>query len=182
MAQLVQMIYDSYRDLMDNKSDPRVNDWLMMSSPFPTLALCLFYAYFVKVLGPKLMENQKPFDLRRVMIWYNLIQVIFSTWLFNEVSCQESLMQTYRDTLYIFLMFAEFGWLGRTILLQVSAGRLFKRSDGVAYGKGLLVVLLLKVHRIHRHDLFRVEKKERPHYHLARHPSRLHAHICLVRS
>lgn len=55
-----------------------------MSSPFPTLAFCLFYAYFVKVLGPKLMENRKPFDLRRVMIWYNLIQVIFSMWLFNE--------------------------------------------------------------------------------------------------
>lgn len=86
MAQLIQIIYDGYRDLMDNKSDPRVNDWIMMSSPFPTLAICLFYAYFVKVLGPKLMENRKPFDLRRVMIWYNLFQVIFSSWLFYEVS------------------------------------------------------------------------------------------------
>ncbi|XP_011867515.1 PREDICTED: elongation of very long chain fatty acids protein AAEL008004 isoform X2 [Vollenhovia emeryi] len=84
MAQLVQIIYDGYRDLMDNKSDPRVSDWSMMSSPFPTLAICLLYAYFVKVLGPKLMENRKPFDLRKVMIWYNLFQVIFSTWLFNE--------------------------------------------------------------------------------------------------
>lgn len=86
MAQLIQIIYDGYRDLMDNKSDPRVNGWVMMSSPFPTLAICLFYAYFVKILGPKLMENRKPFDLRRVMIWYNLFQVIFSSWLFNEVS------------------------------------------------------------------------------------------------
>lgn len=80
------MIYDGYRDLMDNKSDPRVNDWLLMSDPFPTLAICLSYAYFVKVLGPKLMENRKPFELRRVMLWYNLVQVIFSSWLFNEVS------------------------------------------------------------------------------------------------
>ncbi|XP_070153887.1 very long chain fatty acid elongase AAEL008004 [Polyergus mexicanus] len=84
MAQLIRLIYDSYRDLMDNKSDPRVNNWAMMSSPFPTLAICLFYAYFVKVLGPKLMENRKPFDLRRVMIWYNFFQVIFSSWLFYE--------------------------------------------------------------------------------------------------
>lgn len=80
------MIFDGYRDLMDNKSDPRVNDWFLMSGPFPTLSICLFYAYFVKVLGPKLMENRKPFDLRRVMLWYNLFQVIFSTWLFREVS------------------------------------------------------------------------------------------------
>ncbi|XP_015430277.1 PREDICTED: elongation of very long chain fatty acids protein AAEL008004-like [Dufourea novaeangliae] len=84
MAQVIQRIYDGYRDLMDNKSDPRVNDWMLMSSPFPTLAICLSYVYFVKVLGPKLMENRKPFDLRRVMIFYNLFQVIFSTWLFTE--------------------------------------------------------------------------------------------------
>ncbi|XP_001600048.1 elongation of very long chain fatty acids protein AAEL008004 [Nasonia vitripennis] len=84
MAQLVRMAYDGYRDLMDNKSDPRVNDWFLMSSPWPTLAICLSYAYFSKVLGPKLMENRKPFDLRKVMIWYNLFEVVFSSWLFYE--------------------------------------------------------------------------------------------------
>lgn len=84
MAQIVRMIYDGYRDLMDNKSDPRVNNWMLMSSPFPTLSICLFYAYFVKILGPKLMENRKPFDLRKIMIFYNLFQVIFSSWLFYE--------------------------------------------------------------------------------------------------
>ncbi|XP_076164233.1 very long chain fatty acid elongase AAEL008004 [Ptiloglossa arizonensis] len=84
MAQIVQGLYDGYRDLMDNKSDPRVNDWAMMSSPLPTLVICLTYVYFVKVLGPKLMENRKPFNLRKTMIYYNLFQVIFSTWLFRE--------------------------------------------------------------------------------------------------
>ncbi|CAK9815384.1 Elongation of very long chain fatty acids protein AAEL008004 [Anthophora quadrimaculata] len=84
MAQLVRTLYDGYRDLMDNKSDPRVNSWAMMSGPLPTLTICLSYVYFVKVLGPKLMENRKPFDLRRTMIFYNLFQVIFSTWLFKE--------------------------------------------------------------------------------------------------
>lgn len=85
MAQLVRAIYDGYRDLMDNKSDPRVNNWPMMSSPFPTIFISLFYAYFVKVLGPKLMENRKPFNLRKIMLFYNLFQVILSTWLFYEV-------------------------------------------------------------------------------------------------
>lgn len=91
MAELIGRIYDGYRDIMDNKSDPRVNDWFLMSGPFPTLAICLFYAYFSKVLGPKLMENRKPFDLRKVMLWYNFFQVIFSTWLFNEVSCSAAM-------------------------------------------------------------------------------------------
>ena len=85
MAHLVLKLYDSYRDLMDNKSDPRVNDWFLMSDPLPTLLICLSYAYFVKVLGPKLMENRKPFDLRKTMICYNLFQVIFSSWIINEV-------------------------------------------------------------------------------------------------
>ncbi|KAG8226185.1 hypothetical protein J437_LFUL012360, partial [Ladona fulva] len=64
--------------------DPRVNDWTMMASPFPTLFICLFYAYFAKVLGPRLMENRKPFDLRNVLIVYNAIQTVFSLWLFYE--------------------------------------------------------------------------------------------------
>ena len=57
-----------------------------MSGPFPTLAICLSYAYFVKVLGPRLMENRKSMNLRGVLIVYNFIQVIFSTWLFYEVT------------------------------------------------------------------------------------------------
>lgn len=78
----------------------------MMSSPFHTLAICLGYVYIVKVgaptiaaglsinrnflspqvVGPKLMENRKPFHLKNTLIVYNLFQVIFSTWLFYEVS------------------------------------------------------------------------------------------------
>ncbi|TMW50635.1 hypothetical protein DOY81_004294, partial [Sarcophaga bullata] len=82
----ITAFYDGWRDLMDNKSDPRTRDFPLMSSPFPTIAISLTYAYFVKVLGPKLMENRKPFELRKVLIVYNLAQVIFSAWLFYE-SC-----------------------------------------------------------------------------------------------
>lgn len=81
-----------------------------MSSPFPTLAVCLTYVYIVKVsvgrrsshltykpligvtilwlqvLGPRLMENRKPMQLKNALIVYNLFQVIFSSWLFYEVS------------------------------------------------------------------------------------------------
>lgn len=77
-------MYDWYRDLMDNKSDPRVADWPMMSSPVPTLAMCIFYAYFSKSLAPKLMEKRKPMDLRNFLVVYNLFQTIFSTWIFYE--------------------------------------------------------------------------------------------------
>nr|CAD7203163.1 unnamed protein product [Timema douglasi] len=87
MAHLVSSIIDGYHDLMENKSDPRVNDWFLMASPFPTMFLCLGYVYFSKVVGPKFMENRKPMDLRYVLIVYNLVQVIFSAWLFYECLC-----------------------------------------------------------------------------------------------
>ncbi|XP_021940633.1 elongation of very long chain fatty acids protein AAEL008004-like isoform X2 [Zootermopsis nevadensis] len=56
-----------------------------MSSPLPTLAICLTYVYLVKVLGPRIMENKKPMELRNVLIYYNFFQVLFSLWLFCEI-------------------------------------------------------------------------------------------------
>jgi hypothetical protein len=35
-------------------------------------------------LGPKLMENQKPFQFRNLLIVYNLIHVLISVYLFWE--------------------------------------------------------------------------------------------------
>jgi hypothetical protein len=32
------------------------------------------------------MENRKPFQLKNTLVIYNFLQVIFSTWLFYEVS------------------------------------------------------------------------------------------------
>lgn len=32
------------------------------------------------------MENRKPFELRKILIVYNFLQVLFSIWLFNEAS------------------------------------------------------------------------------------------------
>ncbi|XP_014210550.1 elongation of very long chain fatty acids protein AAEL008004-like [Copidosoma floridanum] len=84
MTSIVATLVTGYRDMMDNKSDPRVREWAMMSSPFPTVFICLSYAYFSKVLGPRIMENRKPFNLRRILIFYNLAQTVFSTWIFYE--------------------------------------------------------------------------------------------------
>jgi hypothetical protein len=66
-------------------ADPRVKDWLLMSSPFPTIAISLSYVYCVKVLGPRMMANRKPMNLQRVLIFYNIFQVLFNAWLFYEV-------------------------------------------------------------------------------------------------
>lgn len=41
--------------------------------------------FIFQVIGPKFMENRKPYELKNVLIVYNFLQVIFSAWLFYEV-------------------------------------------------------------------------------------------------
>ncbi|XP_066599089.1 very long chain fatty acid elongase AAEL008004-like isoform X2 [Prorops nasuta] len=81
---IVMQYVDRFHEILDKHADTRTTNWLLMKSPFPTLFICLGYVYIVKVLGPKLMENRKPFQLQNVLIAYNLFQVIFSAWLFYE--------------------------------------------------------------------------------------------------
>ncbi|XP_043687001.1 elongation of very long chain fatty acids protein AAEL008004-like isoform X2 [Vespula pensylvanica] len=81
---IIMQYVDRFHEILDKHADTRTTNWLLMRSPFPTLFICLTYIYIVKVLGPKLMENRKPFQLTNVLIVYNLLQVIFSAWLFYE--------------------------------------------------------------------------------------------------
>ncbi|XP_012532466.1 elongation of very long chain fatty acids protein AAEL008004 isoform X1 [Monomorium pharaonis] len=82
---IVMQYIDRFHDMLDKHADRRTTNWLLMSSPFPTLFICLTYVYVVKVLGPKLMENRKPFQFKNTLVVYNLFQVIFSAWLFYEI-------------------------------------------------------------------------------------------------
>ncbi|PSN51448.1 Elongation of very long chain fatty acids protein [Blattella germanica] len=84
MAQIIKF-FDDFHSMLETNGDPRTSNWPLMSSPFPTLLICLSYVYVVKVLGPKFMENRKPMELRKVLIYYNLFQVLFSVWLFLEI-------------------------------------------------------------------------------------------------
>lgn len=85
----------------------------MMSSPLPTLGICLFYAYFSKVLGPKLMENRKPFNLRKTLIIYNFVQTVFSAWIFYEVIAHIlSHFSTFSYCYFLFTQYLMSGWWG----------------------------------------------------------------------
>ena len=68
--------------LMEEGADPRVRDWLLMSSPAPTLLICLAYLLVVRVLGPIFMKNREPYSLKYPMLAYNLFQVLFNGWIF----------------------------------------------------------------------------------------------------
>ncbi|XP_013412266.1 elongation of very long chain fatty acids protein 7 [Lingula anatina] len=85
MASLSEMVVTAqkmYDDIMQ-KGDPRVANWAMMSAPWSSLFLCIFYVVLVK-LGPWYMKDKKPFELRNVLVIYNLAMVALSTYTFTE--------------------------------------------------------------------------------------------------
>jgi len=83
MAAIVDAIVDGY-DRIWALRDPRVENWLFMSSPMSTLSICLTYVMIVKVFGPWFMKDRPAYEFRRLLIFYNFAQVVFSTWLFYE--------------------------------------------------------------------------------------------------
>ena len=54
----------------------------MMQSPLPILSIIFSYVYFVKVIGPKYMKNKPPFQIERILIAYNILMVVLSTYFF----------------------------------------------------------------------------------------------------
>ena len=57
----------------------------MLGSIWPTLIMCTAYVFIVTVLGPRFMRNRKPFNISTFLVYYNLLQVILSAYIFITV-------------------------------------------------------------------------------------------------
>jgi len=57
-------------------ADSRSDDFFLMQTP-PIKVTLIWAAYILMIKhGPRLMESRKPFDLKYIMMAYNLFQVI----------------------------------------------------------------------------------------------------------
>ncbi|XP_052873723.1 elongation of very long chain fatty acids protein 7-like [Anopheles cruzii] len=65
-------------------ADPRAKQLPFMDNPLPTLGMITIYLLWVLLIGPMYMRDRKPMDLRRVIIFYNLFQVLLSGYMFYE--------------------------------------------------------------------------------------------------
>merc|ERR1711990_1156116 len=83
-AGLAMGLLEWYDHLMVDLRDPRVDNWLGMASIWPTIIICSAYVYFVKVVGPRLMKDREPYELKNILLVYNFSQVLFSFWMFME--------------------------------------------------------------------------------------------------
>jgi hypothetical protein len=53
-----------------------VDSMFLMESPIIIVTISLVYFYFVKYYGPRMMENKKPKKIRRLVIFYNIFQLM----------------------------------------------------------------------------------------------------------
>lgn len=59
-------------------ADPRTNSWPLVENPLPVVIIVVLWSFFVLSWGPKFMANRKPFKLQKLMVVYNVIQVMIS--------------------------------------------------------------------------------------------------------
>lgn len=73
-----------YFDFWEEYGDRNVSQYpLMRGGPWKVLSLVACYLYIVKALGPKLMQNRKPFDLREVIRVFNVFMGLWNLWGFS---------------------------------------------------------------------------------------------------
>ncbi|KAJ7410097.1 elongation of very long chain fatty acids protein 1 isoform X1 [Willisornis vidua] len=82
-ATTMEGIVTMYQDFM-KKADPRIADYPLMQSPFLVMGILLGYVYFVLSLGPRLMANRKPLNLKKFMVLYNFFLVGLSLYIVYE--------------------------------------------------------------------------------------------------
>ncbi|XP_040830264.1 elongation of very long chain fatty acids protein 1 isoform X2 [Ochotona curzoniae] len=80
----MEALTNLYQEMMKN-ADPRMQGYPLMGSPVLMTSILLTYVYFVLSLGPRIMANRKPFQLRGFMIVYNFSLVALSLYIVYEM-------------------------------------------------------------------------------------------------
>lgn len=88
--------------------DPRMKEYPLMHSPIAMSAILVCYLFFVLYLGPRIMANRKPFQLKEAMIVYNFALVALSIFIVYEVRRCYLKSPTVKDLSWMHL--CSFGW------------------------------------------------------------------------
>ncbi|KAF7279822.1 hypothetical protein GWI33_006705 [Rhynchophorus ferrugineus] len=80
----LHQFYLNLNYLISSKGDPRTHDLLFVKSPLPILGILTLYLLFVLKWGPEYMKNKKPYEMKNVLMIYNLTQVLCNFYMFKE--------------------------------------------------------------------------------------------------
>ncbi|CAG9559027.1 unnamed protein product [Danaus chrysippus] len=78
MGTLIANITKYYNYLNEDLADPRTNHFFLVSTPIPVMTIMFLYHRFVKSWGPAFMANRPAYDLKNLLILYNIIQIFLS--------------------------------------------------------------------------------------------------------
>ncbi|XP_056319808.1 ELOVL fatty acid elongase 8b [Danio aesculapii] len=77
-----QRLESMHQWIVEN-GDKRTDPWLLVYSPVPII--CIFLCYLGVIwIGPKLMKNMEPVNLKGLLIVYNFAMVGLSVYMFHE--------------------------------------------------------------------------------------------------
>ncbi|GBM86810.1 Elongation of very long chain fatty acids protein 1 [Araneus ventricosus] len=62
-------------------SDPRIAKYPLMTSVLPTVLFSTVFLIFIKLIGPAWMKNKEPYNLRHMMVVYNIFLVGVNGWI-----------------------------------------------------------------------------------------------------
>ncbi|XP_041984724.1 elongation of very long chain fatty acids protein [Aricia agestis] len=72
----MDVVVRAYHTLFYERADPRVADWPLMTSPWPLATIILLYLVTIKMVVPAYMRGRPAYELRSVMKWYNVVQIV----------------------------------------------------------------------------------------------------------
>ncbi|XP_066548655.1 elongation of very long chain fatty acids protein 1a isoform X2 [Amia ocellicauda] len=83
LIELGTRAFELYNDFL-TKTDSRVKPYPLMQTPVHMTLILLTYVFFVLYLGPRIMANRKPFQLKWAMIVYNFSMVALCSFIVYE--------------------------------------------------------------------------------------------------
>lgn len=72
----VHKLITAVRERLFEPADAEVESWPISRDPALVLGILFTYWMFVYKIGPKLMQDRKPYDPKAVIQVYNIVQVI----------------------------------------------------------------------------------------------------------
>ncbi|XP_044766686.1 elongation of very long chain fatty acids protein AAEL008004-like [Coccinella septempunctata] len=75
------MVFSAIHDYFERTGDPRAKHYFLMDSIWKPVAITAAYLLIVQVFGPRLMKDRKPFDVKKYVMAYNIVQVAVNLYL-----------------------------------------------------------------------------------------------------
>ncbi|CAH0713848.1 unnamed protein product, partial [Brenthis ino] len=75
MGTIMKNVTHYYTYVNDDLADPRTKDFWLVSSPMPVMMIMFLYHRFVRSWGPTFMADRPAYNLKSLIVLYNVLQI-----------------------------------------------------------------------------------------------------------